>query len=167
MAEAFSQGTLSAEEYYEATEASRRKLAELKAEAENTKDSIKETGDAAEEAGDKQEQSFENAQSIAAVLAGHYNAITAELMGMSSAAHDAFVAIQQGGGSVDTSAAKGSIEDLKNELKATSAEISRLQSNQYQFDVTGIGRWLNQTSTAAAYVKKQFLEQRIALEQLF
>ncbi|MBO9497294.1 hypothetical protein J7438_24885, partial [Thalassotalea sp. G20_0] len=31
----------------------------------------------------------------------------------------------------------------------------------------GIGRWLNQTSTAAAYVKKQFLEQRIALEQLF
>ncbi|MBO9484659.1 hypothetical protein J7439_25015, partial [Salinisphaera sp. G21_0] len=30
-----------------------------------------------------------------------------------------------------------------------------------------IGRWLNQTSTAAAYVKKQFLEQRIALEQLF
>ena len=167
LAEAFSQGTLSAEEYYEATEASRRKLAELKAEAENTKDSIKETGDAAEEAGEKQEQSFENAQSISAALAGHYNAITAELTGMSSAAHDAFVAIQQGGGSVDTTAAKGSIEDLKNELKATSAEISRLQSNQYQFDVTGIGRWLNQTSTAAAYVKKQFLEQRIALEQLF
>ncbi|WP_257294344.1 hypothetical protein [Endozoicomonas sp. YOMI1] len=81
LAEVFSMGTLTAEEYYEATEASRRKLAELRAEAENTMGSIKETGDASEEAGNKQEQSFENAQSIAGVLAGHYNAITAELQG--------------------------------------------------------------------------------------
>lgn len=51
LAEAFSLGTLSAEEYYEATEASRRKLAKLKAEADNTSDSIEGTGDAAEEAG--------------------------------------------------------------------------------------------------------------------
>ncbi|WP_422445446.1 tape measure protein [Endozoicomonas sp. ALB091] len=166
LAEAFSLGTLSAQEYYEATEASRKKLQQFNKEANKTRESLKDVGDEAEEAGDKQEQSFENAQSISAALAGHYNAITAELMSMSSAAHDAFVAIQQGG-SVDTTAAKGSIEDLKNELKATSAEISRLQNNQYQFDVTGISRWLNQTSTAAAYVKKQFLEQRIALEQLF
>ncbi|WBA83739.1 hypothetical protein [Endozoicomonas sp. GU-1] len=166
LAEAFSLGTLSAEEYYEATEASRRKLAKLKAEADNTSDSIEGTGDAAEEAGDKQAQSFESAQSIAGVMAGHYNAITAELQGMSAAAHDSFIAMQQGVGSVNTDKATGSIAELQTELAETRQRISDLQSAANSFDPTGIGRWFNETSIDAAYIKQQFLEQKIALEEL-
>ncbi|MGI2027796.1 tape measure protein [Endozoicomonas acroporae] len=166
LAEAFSLGQLNLEEYTEATEASRQKLKELKEQADTTKKALTEVGGTSEESGEQQTAALQDATSIAGVMAGHYNAITAELKGMSSAAHDAFVAIQKGGGSVDTSAARGSIEELKNELKATSAEISSLQRSQYQFDVTGIHSWLNETASNAAHVKKQFLEQKIALEDL-
>ena len=113
-------------------------------------------------------ESLEGATSIAAVMAGHYNAITAELQGMSGAAHDSFIAMQKGIGGVDTSEARGGIEELKNELKETSQELGRLQDSAMTvFDPTGISRWMLDTATDAAYVKKQFLEQKIALEELF
>lgn len=162
LAEAFSAGTLSQEDYTKALEESRQKLEQLKKEAEGTSQSI----DKVTESGEQQTAALENTASIAGVMAGHYNAITAELQGMSGAAHDAFLAMQQGVGSVDTSHAKGSIEELKNELKETNQAINDLQHSQYSFDPTGIGRWFNETATDAAHVKKQFLEQKIALEEL-
>ena len=101
-------------------------------------------------------------------MAGHYNDITAELQGMSSAAHDTFIAMQKGVGGVDTSKPKDDIKELKNELKETSAELGRLQNAAMTtFDVTGISTWMLETAADAAYVKKQFLEQKIALEELF
>ncbi|MFK0570085.1 hypothetical protein, partial [Endozoicomonas sp.] len=156
------------EEYYEATEASRQKLIEFKKELKNTQDSVEEVGDSAEEAGEQQTEAFEGGASIAAVLAGHYNAITAELQGMSSAAHDTFIAMQKGVGGVDTSKPKGDVAELKNELKETSSELGRLRhAAMTTFDVTGISTWMMNTAADAAYVKKQFLEQKIALEELF
>ncbi|MGO0307495.1 hypothetical protein ACTL6P_12955 [Endozoicomonas acroporae] len=168
LAEAFSQGTLSAEEYYQATEASREKLADLKAEAKDTRDAIKDTGDTAEKAGKQQAEALENATSIAGVMAGHYNGITAELQGMSSAAHDTFVTMQKGVGGINTNETIGSIEELKNELKETNQEISDLRHSALTtFDPTGISRWMNETAADAAHVKAKFLEQKIALEELF
>ena len=54
LAEALSAGIISQEEYYEATEASRKKLAEFNQEAKKTKESLQDVGDSAEEAGEQQ-----------------------------------------------------------------------------------------------------------------
>ncbi|MES9985693.1 MAG: hypothetical protein ABW115_19990, partial [Candidatus Thiodiazotropha sp. 6PLUC6] len=87
-----------------------------------------------------------------------------ELEGMSGAAHDAFLSMQ-GVGSVDTEATQGDLADLKNELQGAKEEAQQL-SQAVSFDPTGITRWMNETGTNAAYVKAQFLEQKIALEEL-
>ena len=166
LAEALTAGVISQEEYYQATEASRAKLAEFNKEAEKTRKTIKDAGDTAEEAGKQQTEAMEGASSIAEAMAGHYNAITAKLQGMSSAAHDSFIAMQRGLGSVDTSKARGDIADLKNELGETNQELNDLRHASHVFDATGIRRWFQETATDAAYAKREFLEQKIALEQL-
>ena len=166
LAEALTAGVMSQEEYYQATEASRAKLAEFNKEAEKTRKTIKDAGDTAEEAGKQQTEAMEGASSIAEAMAGHYNAIIAELQGLSSAAHDSFIAMQRGLGPVDTREARGSIGDLKNELEEANQKLSDLRHASHVFDATGISRWFRETATDAAYVKRAFLEQKIALEQL-
>ncbi|USE38062.1 hypothetical protein [Endozoicomonas sp. SCSIO W0465] len=145
-------------------DASREKLKSFKEEAEDTKDAVKNVGDTAEEAGEQQAEALTDATSIAGVMAGHYNTLTAELQGMSGAAHDAFVAMN-GVGNVNTEQAISSIAELKNQLEETREELNKLQ-HSYTFDVTGISSWMNETAKNAAYVKSQYLEQKIALEEL-
>ncbi|WP_419833485.1 tape measure protein [Endozoicomonas atrinae] len=116
IAEAFSQGTLSLEEYTEAMDASREKLKSFKEEAEDTKDAVKNVGDSAEQAGAQQAEALTDASTIAGVMAGHYNTLTAELQGMSGAAHDAFVAMN-GVGNVNTEQAISGIAELKSQLE--------------------------------------------------
>ncbi|WP_419832787.1 tape measure protein [Endozoicomonas atrinae] len=160
LAEAFSVGTLSQEEYTQALEASRQKLAQLKKEAEGTSQSI----DKVTEAGEQQTAALEDTASIAGVMAGHYNTLAEELQGMSGAAHDAFVAMN-GVGNVNTKEVISSIAELKSQLEETREELNKLQ-HSYTFDVTGISSWMNETAKNAAYVKSQYLEQKIALEEL-
>ncbi len=100
-------------------------------------------------------------------MAGHYNAITAELYSMSSAAHDSFIAMQRGISSVDTREARGDIAELKNELAETNQQLHNLRNAQQVFDATGISRWFKETAIDAAYFKRAFLEQKIAPEELF
>ncbi|WP_419835447.1 tape measure protein [Endozoicomonas atrinae] len=160
LAEAFSAGTLSQKEYTHALEASRQKLAQLKKEAEGTSQSI----DRVTEAGEQQNRALEDTASIAGIMAGHYNTLDEELQGMSGAAHDAFVAMN-GVGNVNTEQAISSIAELKSQLEETREELNKLQ-HSYTFDVTGISSWMNETAKNAAYVKSQYLEQKIALEEL-
>ncbi|WP_419835310.1 tape measure protein [Endozoicomonas atrinae] len=160
LAEAFSAGTLSQKEYTHALEASRQKLAQLKKEAEGTSQSI----DRVTEAGEQQNRALEDTASIAGIMAGHYNTLDEELQGMSGAAHDAFVAMN-GVGNVNTKEAISSIAELKSQLEETREELNKLQ-HSYAFDVTGISSWMNETAKHAAYVKSQYLEQKIALEEL-
>ncbi|WP_419535684.1 hypothetical protein [Endozoicomonas sp.] len=160
LAEAFSAGTLSQEEYTQALEASRQKLAQLKKEAEDASQSI----DKVTEAGEQQTAALEDTASIAGVMAGHYNTLAEELQGMSGAAHDTFVAMN-GVGNVNTEQAISSIAELKSQLEETREELNKLQ-HSYTFDVTGISSWMNETAKNAAYVKSQYLEQKIALEEL-
>ncbi len=160
LAEAFSVGTLSQEEYSQVLEASRQKLAQLKKEAEGTSQSI----DRVTEAGEQQTAALEDTATIAGVMAGHYNTLAEELQGMSGAAHDAFVAMN-GVGNVNTEQAISSIAELKSQLEETREELNKLQYS-YSFDVTGISSWMNETAKNAAYVKSQYLEQKIALEEL-
>ncbi|WP_139117849.1 hypothetical protein, partial [Endozoicomonas atrinae] len=101
---------------------------------------------------------------IAGAMAGHYNNLNAELQGMSSSAREAFEKMNSVG-DIDTSESQGSVKALKKELEGTNDELSKLQHN-YTFDITGIDDWMTDTAQNAAYVKKQFLEQKIALEEL-
>ena len=164
LAESLRAGIITQEEYYEATEASREKLAEFNKEAKKTKDSVKEVGDSAEKAGEQQTAALNDATSIAGAMAGHYNTLTEELQGMSGAAHDAFVAMN-GVGNVNTEQAISGIAELKSQLEETREELNKLQ-HSYTFDVTGISSWMNETAKNAAYVKSQYLQQKIALEEL-
>ncbi len=160
LAEVFSAGTLSQKGYTQALEASRQKLAQLKKEADGTSQSI----DRVTEADEQQTAALEDSASIAGVMAGHYNTLAEELQGMSGAAHDAFVAMN-GVGNVNTEQAISSIAELKSQLEETREELNKLQ-HSYTFDVTGISTWMNETAKNAAYVKSQYLEQKIALEEL-
>ncbi len=160
LAEVFSAGTLSQKGYTQALEASRQKLAQLKKEADGTSQSI----DRVTEADEQQTAALEDSASIAGVMADHYNTLTEELQGMSGAAHEAFVAMN-GVGNVNTEQAISSITELKSQLEETREELNKLQ-HSYTFDVTGISSWMNETAKNAAYVKSQYLEQKIALEEL-
>ena len=62
--------------------------------------------------------------------------LTDELSGMSSAAHDSFVAMQRGLGSVDVSEVRGSITELKSELEEGNQQLHDLQHTQQVFDAT-------------------------------
>ena len=160
LAEAFAAGTLSQEEFSAAMEASREKLESLKKEAEGAGKGI----DQVTKAGKQQKAAMEDTATIAGVMAGHYNTLTNELQGMSSAAHDAFVAMN-GVGNVNTEQGISSITELKSQLEETREELNKLQ-HSYTFDITGISSWMNETAKNAAYVKSQYLEQKIALEEL-
>ncbi len=164
LAESLRAGIITQEEYYQATEASREKLAEFNKEASKTKDADKDVGDSAEKAGEQQTAALTDATSIAGVMAGHYNTLTAELQGMSGAAHDAFVAMN-GVGNVNAEQAISGIAELKSQLEETREELNKLK-HSYSFDVTGISSWMNETAKNAAYVKSQYLQQKIALEEL-
>ena len=164
LAESLRAGIITQEEYYEATEASREKLQQFNKEARKTKESLKDVGDSAEQAGAQQAEALTDASTIAGVMAGHYNTLAEELQGMSGAAHDAFVAMN-GVGNVNTEQAISSIAELKSQLEETREELNKLQ-HSYTFDVTGISSWMNETALNAAYVKSQYLEQKIALEEL-
>ncbi|WP_419831767.1 tape measure protein [Endozoicomonas atrinae] len=164
LAESLRAGIITQEEYYEATEASREKLQQFNKEARKTKESLKDVGDSAEQAGAQQAEALTDASTIAGVMAGHYITLAEELQGMSGAAHDAFVAMN-GVGNINTEQAISSIAELKSQLEETREELNKLQ-HSYTFDVTGISSWMNETAKNAAYVKSQYLEQKIALEEL-
>ena len=70
----------------------------------------------------------------------------------------------RGVGSVDTREARGNIAELKSELEQTNQQLHDLRHAQQVFDATGISQWFKETATDAAYVKRAFLEQKIALE---
>ena len=161
IAEAFTEGTLSLEEYTKATEASREKLAALKAEAKETQGALKDTGDTTEASASKQEASI---KSIAGAMAAHYNQLTSELMGMSAAAHDAFVNMGNIGG-IQVNTATDGVSELKNQLQETNEQLDKLRFNPIG-DFVGISTWMTETARNAAFVKKEFLQQKIALEEL-
>ena len=164
LAQAFADGTLTQEQYSDALDASKKKLSELKTETENAGNATKGMGDAAERAGRQQASGAAQAGNIAGALAGHYDALTSELNSLSGAAYNAFEKMQ-GVGNLDTRQSQGDIANLKNELKEAQEEAHRLNT-AVSFDITGIDEWMRDTAENAAHIKQQFLEQKVALEEL-
>jgi chromosome segregation ATPase len=165
LSQAFAEGTLTQEQYNEALEASRQKLAELEEGAQSAAQAAKRLGDAVAEAGDQQSAGAEQATSSLTGLVGFYNNITSELYGMSAQAEDTFLAMQ-GATQIDTTDTLGELGQLKTALVDTKEELHQLTTANVGMDVTGIGHWMKDTATNAAAVKAEFYEQKIALEAL-
>ncbi|KEQ17651.1 coiled-coil domain-containing protein [Endozoicomonas numazuensis] len=164
LSQAFADGTLTQDQYNEALEASRQKLAEREEGAESAADAARSLGDAVEEAGDKQATEAAQTSSSLDGLVGFYNSITAELYGLSAQAEDTFLAMQ-GATQVDTTDTLSEIGQLKAVLAETTEELHQLQTANVGADVTGLGRWMQNTATHATAVKAEFYEQKIALEE--
>ena len=152
LAEAFNQGVISQEEYAKALEASKEKLVELEEQA-------KQTADASSNIGKAGADGAKEASINTAGLAGIYNSMNQELHSLSQAAHDTFKGLGKESGD-----AKGEIADLKNELEETNQKLSDLSTPN--FDVTGISDAISRYLSRGELVKKSYLEQKIAFEEL-
>lgn len=157
LVKSFQEGAITQEQYNEALEASNEKLKALEEQAKRAADATKNIGDAA---GEASALATAGTESITGAMSGMYDGLSTELNSMSEAAENAFQNV--GNTSND---AKGEIADLKSELAATNQELSDLGKGP-GFDVTGISDWMNETAQRAAHIKKEFLEQKIALEEL-
>ncbi|MET4819331.1 tape measure protein [Endozoicomonas lisbonensis] len=109
LAEAYSSGTLTQEQYTEALERVKKKLQEIRKEAELLGGEI---GDLNDGIGDNDEK----LQSFASGLAGIFNQTTAELYALSAQAEDAFLAMQ-GATDIDTTDTFDKLGQLKHQLK--------------------------------------------------
>lgn len=166
LAESLQAGIISQKEYYEATEASRQKLIQLRNVMAGVTTETEETGDEVEETSEKIGEMGQQYKTLAQWMADYYNGVKEELRGMSQAAEDYFDAIRAGIGGIKTEPAEGSIDDLKNKLGELNQEASELNNMARVFDATGITKWMDDVARDANYVKRKFTEQKIALEEL-
>ncbi len=164
LAQAFAEGKLSQQQYNEALEASNQKLKALKQEAEATTVATQKLAEATKDTSDQQAAMGKRASSLTETLSSYYSGLTDELGEMSSAAVAAFESLQ-GVDSSSTKHAQDEIDRLKAELESARHEAQQLSAH-LSFDPTGIDNWLKETGANAAYVKAQFLQQKIALEEL-
>ncbi|UYM16189.1 tape measure protein [Endozoicomonas euniceicola] len=158
LAEAYSNGTLTQDQYTEALERVKQKLQEVTQVAQLLG---KEIGDLNTEI----TRNNDKLKTTGSGLAGVFNRTTAELHALSAQAEDAFLAMQ-GATQIDTSDTLDQLGQLKHQLKEAKEEAGRLANVTSGFDPTGIGSWLSDTAANAAYVKAQFLQQKVTLESL-
>ncbi|WP_263080682.1 tape measure protein [Endozoicomonas sp. Mp262] len=144
--------------------ATQQAMTGLKEETGETAKETEKLGKATKEAASKQEEIGKATESVTETLASYYSNVTSELAQMSSAAVQAFESMQ-GVDQSTTDKAQDDIATLKDQLEAAQAEAQRL-SETISADPTGIDSWLIKTGANAAYIKAQFLEQKIALMEL-
>ena len=164
LVQSFQQGILTQQDYNKALAASQKKMAELTEETEQASQATDNFGNAAKNAASQQSAIGKEAGSVAEVLSNYYSGLTHELGEMSAAALDAFESIQ-GVDDSRTNHTQDDIASLKQQLAAAQHEAQKL-AETISVDPTGIDSWLKNTGTNAAYIKTQFLEQKIALTEL-
>ena len=151
-------------ELQENVTASQQAMAGLKEETGEVAKETEKLGKATKETTSKQVEMGKAADSVTETLANYYSNVTSELGQMSDAAVQAFESMQ-GVDQSSTGNAQDDIASLKHQLEAAQAEAQRL-SETISADPTGIDSWLTKTGANAAYIKAQFLEQKIALLEL-
>ncbi len=144
--------------------ATQQAMTGLQEKTEQVTEATEKYSKATKETASKQEAMSEAAGSVAATLANYYTRLTDELGQMSNAAVQAFESVQ-GVDQSTTGNAQDDIASLKDQLEAAQAEAQRL-SETISADPTGIDSWLTKTGANAAYIKAQFLEQKIAFTEL-
>ena len=164
LVQSFQQGILTQQDYSKALAASQKKMAELTEETEQASQATDDFGSAAKNAASQQSAIGKEAGSVAEVLSNYYSGLTNELGEMSAAALDAFESMQ-GVDDSRTNHAQDDIASLKEQLAAAQNEAQKL-ADTISADPTGIDNWLKNTGANAAYIKTQFLEQKITLTEL-
>ena len=139
-------------------------MAALTEETEQASQATDDFGSAAKNAASQQSAIGKEAGSMAEVLSNYYSGLTNELGEMSAAALDAFESMQ-GVDDSRTNHAQDDIASLKQQFAAAQNEAQKL-ADTISADPTGIDSWLKNTGANAAYIKTQFLEQKIALTEL-
>lgn len=140
---------------------------DAKDDIDDAKDSIDDaTGSAiflgreSEETAQKMEDAGNRARSMGSSIADFYNNITSNLASLSQKALAAFSALTGGRGEVVTE-----LDSMKNRVDALGEGIRTLG-----LSAVGAGsrltRWFIDTATASNRVEKEFLQQKIAVEQL-
>ncbi len=164
LVQSFQQGILTQQDYNKALAASQKKMAELTEETEQASQATDDFGSAAKNAASQQWAIGKEAGSVAEVLSNYYSGLTNELGEMSAAALDAFESMQ-GVDDSRTNHAQDDIASLKEQLAAAQNEAQKL-ADTISADPTGIDNWLKNTGANVAYIKTQFLEQKITLTEL-
>ena len=127
---------------------------------DDAKESAADFGDQAEKSGEQAEASSEQARSMGSAIADFYNSITSNLAALSQKALAAFGALTGGGGEVISD-----LDVMRNRVKALGEGIRALELSGV---VAGsrLTKWFIDTAKASNTVEREFLNQKIALEEL-
>ncbi len=128
---------------------------------DDAKNSATEMGEEVESTTQKLEQVGEKVRSIGAGIADFYNGITSNLASLSSKALAAFGDLTGG-----TSDAVTGIEATRKKVEELGIEIQRLQGRANSPGAAGLTEWFTDTAIASRRVEREFLTQKIALEEL-
>ena len=127
---------------------------------DDAKESAADFGSQAEESGKQAEASSEQARSMGSAIADFYNSITSNLAALSQKTLAAFGALTGGGGEVISE-----LDVMRNRVKALGEGIRALELSGV---VAGsrLTKWFIDTAKASNTVEREFLNQKIALEDL-
>lgn len=177
-------GILSSQQVAVLTAEVREKGAEIKAASEDAADAQKELGDEAERTGARVAASMQEAaagtqdladasrgaaddarsavsrvRGMAEGIGGFYDAITERLVQLSTRALAAFRSMHGAAGETTE------LEALSNKIQTLDDQITSLR-NGIDYGFTGITSWFRDTALASKQVERDFLAQKLALEQL-
>lgn len=163
-------GALSAQQVADLTDVVQQKGKEL--QEQNDKNATKQVENNAAirdsvtqvtEAQKEQTEEIGRAGGMATALAAAYRAIRATVDELGPAASAAFEKLQ----GIDTGVDQmtGEFAELKKAIQDASAEIDQMRSLSVA-DFSGISRFIEETGRNAAIVRKEYAEQKLALEEL-
>lgn len=167
--ELWDEGKIGGELYAETLALVRDRQRELAEEAESAKDSIKQSmGEAAESAdklGESAKGAADNAKDageavggVGAALAQFFNRITSQLINLGENVHDAFLR------SMNMEQPARELDALRERIATLDKQIRDLR--QTRFDVTGIGKWMQDTARKAKEAERAFLDQKLQVQEL-
>lgn len=157
------QGLLTSAQVLELTsrlEAQADKLRDTKTEADRASDSLSDMGDQAEEAGEQLESTGRKAESMGSGIAGFYNRITSNLAALSQKTLAAFGELTGGSGKVTSE-----LDVMRNRVEALGEGIRALELSSVGAG-SRLTKWFIDTAKASNTAEREFLRQKIALEEL-
>lgn len=167
--ELWNEGKIGGELYAETLALVRDRQRELADEADNAKDSIKQSmseaaqsaenlGNSVKNAKDQANQAGREVRSVGNFLAQFFNNTTERLLQLGEKVHDAFLRAMR----MDVPARE--LDGIRERIETLNTEIARIRQVVPGFNVfTG---WLQDVSIAAKAAERDFLSQKLAVEQL-
>lgn len=158
------QGEITDKQLAEGVSLVHSKWRELQSAASDTKDAIKDSAAESISSIDGQAAAADDATGAATALADAYKSIRAPIDALGPAARSAFDKLQ-GLDGANISEIRGEFAGLKAEISDANAELERVASI-VNAGFTGVSAFLRKASKDAATVKKEYAEQKLAIEEL-